>query len=291
MNEIKALIADLAINGAWKAEKIDKTITAEVAAKHNLVGSPGKYVKELFPKATCGTENPYTRWLRANYWVRKYWSNHTSPWEDGRRIVSAAFSEKFMRQIQAHIEEAIAAFERFIEWFPEGLEKANSPDGLNGLYNFGDYPSVEQLRQFKIMIRLYPIPQGHHFITGLAKSVIDNAVAQIQGENEERIKRARANIWQEALDPIERMAETLNKPGAPKFWDSLVSNVREVADRIPALDFDGSPELAALRQRINILTDGLDADQLRNDPLLRAEVGTAAGELVRTFGTYSRKLS
>ena len=284
------MLCDLSIEGMWSAQKLDRTITAEVAAKHNLVGSPGKYTKELFPSSTCGKPNPHTRWGTACYEVRKYWRAHTSPWEDGRRVVSAKFTPTFGNQMNALAEEATAALERFIEWLPEGQRLAELPDGLNGLFNFGDYLSQHQLRDgFKVRFRLYPIPQAHHYITNLAGQAISDARAALNAENEQRLAHARQSIWLEALAPVENMASILANPGS-RIHSSLVANVIEVANRIPALDFDNNPQLGQLRERLLQLTSGITSDALVSDADLRREIGGAAAALVASFGKFGRKL-
>lgn len=292
MSDIQAMLLDLEIKGLWSAEQTDKSITAEVAQRHQLTGSPGKYVKALFPVSTCGKPNPHTRWSTACYEVRKYWKNHTTPWEDGRRIVAEHYVEKFCSGFNAIIEEANAAFARFVDWLPEGMEKANTPEGLNGLFNHGDYPTEHQLKQrFSITYRILPLPSSDHLVARVVGGAVDSARQILALENEARIERARQFIWMEVLEPVEHMADMLAKPGEPKFWDSLVTNVKSVAERIPAMDFDRNPQLAAIRDRLLNLTATLDPDQLRNDPLLRQQVGSTAAQIAATFGSFKRKLS
>ena len=292
MSDIQAMLLDLEIQGLWSAQQTDRTITAEVAQRHNLTGNPGKYVKDLFPVSTCGRPNPHTQWATSCYEVRKFWKNHTTPWEDGRRIVAEHYVERCCEQFNAVIEQANAAFAKFLEWLPEGMAKANTSDGLNGLFNFGDYPTEHQLRQrFSITYRILPLPSSDHLVARVVGGAVDSARQILALENEARIERARQFIWMEVLEPVEHMADMLARPGEPKFWDSLVTNVKSVAERIPAMDFDRNPQLAAARDRLLNLTNNLDADQLRNDPLLRQQVGTSAAQIAATFGQFRRKLA
>lgn len=284
---IQAQLCDLTINGLWNGTSRDRKVEAQVELENH---SPqvGTYRKRLFPEKTCGADNPHTCWVKACNNLRTFWRSYTAPWEDGRRILSVHFTDNFSKGIEPLIEEANAGMAKFCEWLPTGIELAR--EGLNGLFNPGDYASASQIQsKWKVTWAILPIPQSSHLIGQIISPAIEAAKKKLDEANVEKIKESERLIWMEVLGPVMHMADTLSQPGSPKFWDSLVGNVIEVADRIPALNFTGSDALSEAQAKLKKLTESLDPDMLRVDPLLRQTKSDEAKAIVESFGKFTRK--
>lgn len=287
MKEIKAQLCDLSIKGKFTGDARDKKAEA-IVDEANHTSNVGKYKKRLFPPESCGQINPHTMWLTSCYRVYKFWKDHTAPWEDGRRILACGFLDQFSSRISGLIDDADAAMLKFCEWLPEGKELAKAK--LNGMYNEADYPQVNDIKaKWSVKWMLFPIPQSHHFIQGIISPALDQARVELEKHNEIALEESKRAVWMEVLGPVMHMAETLSLPGKPKFWDSLVGNVVEVAHRIPAINFGGDTKLDEMRDALLKLTNDVNVEELRNNPLLREEKADEASKIVKAFGQFTRK--
>jgi homoserine kinase len=75
------------------------------------------------------------------------------------------------------------------------------------------------------------------------------------------------------------MADKLSTPDAV-FRDSLVTNLSDLCDLIPALNFSGDSELATLAEATRAKLAGIDPQKLRDDFKVRGQIAGEAGALL-----------
>ena len=79
------------------------------------------------------------------------------------------------------------------------------------------------------------------------------------------------------------MVERLSKSDAV-FRDSLIGNVLEVLGVVDALNFEGNPEITAIKERISNMLQGLAPDTLRQSRRIREQVADAAMLELKNMG-------
>jgi len=77
-----------------------------------------------------------------------------------------------------------------------------------------------------------------------------------------------AEAWMKIYRPIKHMAEVLSKD-KPKIFESLLTNVTDLVNILPDLNFTEDPKLEEMRKEIEGKLCDITADQLRDSKYLR----------------------
>ena len=262
----------------------DDSITKEVKVLHSLTGKAGKWVKIKLPEEfLAGVKKAAGAARQAHY-------DASLHWEEGYRLLPMTAKPRY----DEAIESARAKFEtevnRFVETYPQALERAREMHAAT--YRESDYPSLETVRQqFEFRVAFLPIPSSSHFDISVVGPAVAAMRAQLEAANAAKVEQAVGELWNRLLDPVSKMADTLRDPSAI-FRDSLVGNVIQVLDLVPALNVTGSSQLqtAALEVRNRLAT--LNPDVLRNNRVARKAAADTAGEIAIRFGRFGgRKLA
>jgi hypothetical protein len=72
---------------------------------------------------------------------------------------------------------------------------------------------------------------------------------------------------------------------ALKFHDTLVENMRDLLDRVPALNLTGDPEITTMTNAMRELV-AYDANTLREDFSVRSEVSAKAALLAKQMACF-----
>lgn len=199
--------------------------------------------------------------------VHGVWERWSCPWQDGgtRMIASARFME-----FSSRLEEAIATYNASVEAFLSdyGAMIPRQQERLGKLFSASDYPTAEQMREkFSVSVDYLPVPTGDDFRCQLADEQLDAVRESTQRMVEASLARA-------AKDPIKRLHKALSTMVATLaqsdkiFRDSLITNVRELAEMIPALNIANDPKLDELTDEIQQQLASIDPSELR-DPRWR----------------------
>jgi len=273
---VQALIVKLAI-GQFGNTRQDPAITAEVTAQHGLSKKSGRWVKhKLRPESLEAI-----RKLAGA--VRQWHYSITCPWDEGARLLCESARGRYdagFDRWQAQWEETVA---EFVLAYPGEVEAARQIHGDTFLA--GDYPTQEAVgEQFTLEVRREPMPQATHF-DGVLR---ENYGAMLEAQNEGRITAAIRDTWTRLLAPVQHMAEKLASPDAV-FRDTLVENVTELLDTLPALNITNDAGLRSAGEAIKTTLAGLDASVLRENKVVRADVARAAARIVSQFGAMGAR--
>jgi hypothetical protein len=161
---------------------------------------------------------------------------------------------------------------------------------LNGLFNEADYPSAETIREkFKLELQVLPFPDADDFRSDLDEDTVAEIKAQLQNTTATVIDTAMKSVVDQIIDAVGKMATKLAefKPSGGKgdkaegvFRDSLVENVRDLAELLPAFNLTNDPRLDAIAARIKNELCVEDAKDLREHDEARAAVAKSADEIV-----------
>jgi len=129
-----------------------------------------------------------------------------------------------------------------------------------------------------------PVPSGDDFRVDMAQAQIDLIRADIERDVAEAANHAMRDVYRRITDATQRMVDKLQnyKPAFRQgdksegvFRDSLVENIRDLVNVLPALNITGDNGLYVLGKRMEALTR-YDADELRRNSQLRRDVAEEA---------------
>lgn len=259
----------------WTARKLDKAQSAKVTADAGAIDRTANVHKQLLPE--CAELEAIQSWAGAfRNWV--YLS--TSPWDDsGWRIGSVARHMDFMQEVGDRIMHGEVLVDAFVNVYLRAV--ADAQFKLGGMFNASDYPTERQVRErFRFAVDVMPLPAVDDFRTveGVDQAEVDRLVGEAGRAVEARIGEAMADAHDKLFKVIEKYARTLEQFDSKeikRFGDTLVGNVGDLLDVMPALNLTGDPRLTELTNKARELMAFSLVDLRKDDRARRAAIGVA----------------
>jgi len=271
----------------WSGRRLDRRASQTVADEYGASSSDraGRYNKCLVPPSAI---NAVAKPASA---LRQYHYQVTQPWLDsGARILKVDTYFEYVNKASDLTREMDAAADRFASEYPAHVRNAQRE--LGRLFDPAEYPSIRDVRKrFGAELQFLPFPAAADFRVPDLDGHADMIRHSINAATERAIQNALAEVAQRVQDVAHRMAERLaayqvkdDKVIAP-FRDSLVQNVRELVDVIPALNIAEDPRVETIRKQLAALATH-DADHLRADAAAREATARKAEALVKRMADY-----
>lgn len=277
LNE-RAVLVRLSLS-CFSVKRTDKQATEEVLLKHLAGQDAGKFKKNIVPKSAIDPiVKHHTAWRQWHY-------DRTLPWnEDGLRILpTIGLMEYNDGTRQRRIKHDMLVNEFVSNW---PAYKAAAKVELNGLYNEGDYPSDDAIRdKFGVSLTFNPVPTGGDFRIDVARDIVTEMAESTNKAVAEAQKEAVKDVWQRLANPLLHLANKLREPDG-KFRDSIIGNVLEVAELAPKLNVLGDDRLDKLAEEIRETFGSTNPDDLRKSKFSRNEAMQKADELVAKLAGY-----
>ena len=272
----------------WTARKHDKAASAEVADTYGANVNVGRYTKSLIDKDALRDICRIARDARGHH------DANTLPWTDtGFRILPGAnyfdYTEA-QRGFRTKFETAVKAFAGD---YADHRDQARN--ALKGLFSITDYPSPDEIAaKFRMETSFLPLPDAADFRVTLGAA----EEARIRADIEARVKgaadAAMRDLWKRVHDTVARMSDRLNAYGVDAdtgkvinpFRDSLVGNLRDLAELLPKLNIAGDPQLEDMRERLVASLCPHDPQALRDSPTLRQSVAREADQILADMAGY-----
>lgn len=270
-----ALLADVTIS-VWGAERTDQKLMDEVKAQHGATGNVGRTVKNMLAGADGllkDTKSAFAAVRSRHYAMTLPWvSDPHAERQRGPRLLPNMLWDRYTTAIAQARTAAYATRDKFIGEYPELVERAR----VNlGTMADDHYPTADEVRaQFRIAVDFEPIPAGVAF-KGLPDQVLDKLAASLQRKQERMIESATAAMWEEVRDRVARITERLSDPEA-RFKVTTVEGVRDLITLIPGWNVVGDTRASEIAHDIEAMLDGIRADDLRNDAIVRGNVANQA---------------
>lgn len=267
----KAMLVELVIK-QWGAQRVDKAVTAAVAAQHNVSTDVGKYRKTLIDPLTL---DPIKQ-AASN--MRQYHYRMTLPWSDrGHRLLPATSYYDYMQEMQT----LRMAFEQAAARFLNGYDtaKAQAQQDLGTLYNEDDYPDADTLAgRFSVALNVMPIPSGKDLRLNLNEGEVNRLREQVETQTHHMVERAVRDVYERAASVIGAFVERLSDD-KNVFRDTLVENARELVELMPSLNFTDDPQITELCESMKATLCKHEPAALRTQPTAREETHARALEL------------
>ena len=272
----KALLVTLRL-GLPPVSKTDKRITAEIQHKHgtNKLRASKKLLPDTALEPIRAVHGEAYNWHRA----------HTVAWgDDSSRLLASAHFIEYSDTMRRFRQTADSLADDFAANYPAFVDQARQQ--LNGAFNASDYPSQHCIRgEFKFDSEFAPVPDGGDFRIALQKDEMDALRAETDSRVERAAATAQADVARRLSEPLAAIVNRLSEPDAV-FRDSLLGNLREICDLLPALNITGDPTLEAARKRIRAELYHTDADLCRENPSVRNATARRAQEILDTMMCY-----
>lgn len=275
----RAMLVALRIS-SWRATRMDKEITREVAERHGLAGDSGWYSKKLLPGA-----KPYDALMSVIHEARKLHYANTLAWSDEgwRLLPSANFMAHadLMRSLHSRFDSLYQDFERE---YPALQDLAR--DALNGAFKRKDYPSIYELRRkFAFNLDYAPLPAKGDFRLDLPSDAIEQIGARVEDRVTQATRQAVEDAWARLSDTVQHIAERLSDP-KNIFRDSLIANVRELTDVLTRLNVTNDPNLEKMRQRVETTVARIEPQTLRDDAEVREATAKEAQKILDDMSMF-----
>lgn len=266
----------------WQARKKDKSESTKVTESAGAKAGAANVNKALLP------DNPKLEAIRK--WgdqFRDFVYTNTLPWDDGGwRVGQVQRHMEFMMKTGDMMREGDRLVDEFIDSYQASVEEARFT--LNDLFDQSDYPGVEELRtKFRFTLDVQTIPNVEDFrvIEGVPQDEVDRLVETAKASADARIKEAMDLAFDRLFKVVQKFADTLDQYGGgtvKKFNDTLVGNIAELVDAMPALNITSDPRLDALTAKARELCQ-YSAMDLRKMPAVRDAAISEAQQLVKMF--------
>lgn len=277
--EQRAVLVSYA-SSTWPGKAPNKAAAKDIqAARGNTEGTTDTSVWLIDKAEVKKNESAFNA-------VYLFWRNNTLPWEDkrgGARLLPGANFARFKAGIDALITAALERADEFEVDYPR-LKAAWEPmlNGLAATIDAKYYPDPVMIRrQFNIGVEYSPLPLSPQSLTlkFLGADEFDQLRERIGATWNAQENAAIGDLYKRLAQAVKHAAETLADPKAI-FRDSLVGNIAELAELIPALNFRNDPDLDALAELAAGKLAAIDPETLRTDLKVRGRIAGEAGELL-----------
>jgi hypothetical protein len=277
----KAVLVSVNIS-QWTARKLDKRVTKETNDRYNAAQDAGRFNKLLIAADHLTEITGIVSKARVLHY------RMTQPWaDDGPRILPNSLYAKFTDEFRILKRDFHDAADRFAADYPRFV--AERRVALNGLFNESDYPKASDIREkFQLTLTVLPFPDAEDFRADLDADTVADIRREIEATTSNVLGNAMRNTAQQIVDTVGHMATKLaaykdpSEPGkrGQFFFDSLVDNVRDLAELLPAFNLANDPKLTAITLRIQKELCAEDASVLRKNDDARLSVQKSADEIV-----------
>lgn len=266
--------------GRWSATMSDGAVSDEVADRKNAAKQAGRYTKLLVSRNMLKDVNAVASQAKATYDLM------TLPWANNAHILSTRLYTKYCDRMREHRHDFERAADQCAQLYPAYIGSAENKARLGELYDPADYPSVEEFRnKFYFDVEIMGVPDGSDFRAGLSDAQVQDVVKDTERRLKERLEGAMESVFERIHKVVKRMVEGLTDQEG-SFRDSLVYNIKAVADTLPDLNINDDPRLTALHKQ---LTDQLvehPPEILRVDEKVRAATAAKAEAILNKVSKY-----
>ena len=274
----KALIVRLAVS-QWTSRVFDKKLTDETAAANAIESGRVRAMKALVAKEAI------SKITAAASAIRLYTYKMSLPWDDGGgRLLPADLVLTYRKEYREMKDRFDSAVAEFIDGYPAYVDDARR--ALNGAFNERQYPTVERLKsKYKVTVVMEPLPLSSDFRVDINSAELSAIKKELETASKEREANLVNDLYERLYKVVKHAADTLSDP-EKTFRDSLVENIIELTNFLPALNVTGNKHFEALRKGIVKELASAEPDTLRKDPETRKNVAESADALMAKMASY-----
>ena len=279
-----AMILNIHI-GMWSGQRFDRDATSRVTRDNHASHDAARVNKHLVPREALAKVTSAATAIRTHYYAS------TLPWRDnGDRLLTRKMYMQFMND-HAKLRDAFYTEVNHFLGVTYLSARAQAEFRMGDMFDARDYPSELFLApKFYVTLDIDAVTEANDFRVTMEAAERETIKGMMEAAMGERINRAIGDVWARLHKVVENLHERLADKDAI-FRDSLISNVREIAEMIPALNILDDQALAEVGERTLAMLNGVEPASLRKQPEMREEVADAAQDILNVMGGCMRAFS
>jgi hypothetical protein len=266
----------------WNAERTDRALMEEIKSSKHAIGNVGRTIKNLL--AGCDdqlkkTRAAYTAARVAHYELTLPWvSNPKAERQSGPRLLPSMLFDKYMLTMGALRRTALTELDKLVYDYPGLVTQAQA--NLGGMADAQDYPTPEWVREaFQLSFDFQPIPPAGAFKgLGIMPDTLEKLGKALMRKQAQAAQSAQAAMWSNVRERVSHLVDRLAQPDA-KFKRATVEQVRELVELMPGWNVTSQVGVTELVEDIKNMLANVDAEDIRKDARLRADVATQASRI------------
>jgi len=283
----RVMLASLRI-GSWSGTLFDGNVTEEVSERHNAEKGAGRYNKQIVSRKFL---HPVTSKIAA---ARTAHRVLTLPWlDDGPRALYCPTYAQYAQTMRIARQDVQAAASEVAAHRGEAMAEARQR--LGSMFEEKDYPSADEIKErYYVDAEISPMPEAQDFRAKLSDDAVKAITKDIERRSADRLERAVADVYQRVGQVVQKMSERLKmyepgvgeEPAKHTFRDTLIYNVKEVADLIPLLNITGDPALDKLAKQLCDDLVEYSPEELKCNDKIRQQTAAKADKIFNKVKKY-----
>lgn len=276
----ECMVVNLQI-GMWNGYKLDKESSKRVTEQASADADSARVNKHLVPKEALKNIVSAAGLLRMHFY------NNTLPWKDnGDRLLTRKLYMQFVQDHSQHVKTFNEAVEQFLTVdYPKVVDQAAFRMGE--LFKAEDYPAVSDLRRkFYVRMDIDAVTEAADFRVAMDTAVVDEIKMDIYEALQGRLSRAMGDVWSRLADTLGHFAAKMSEDAI--FRDSTVTNLEEIVELLPSLNFMDDPDLDAIRQDIKQSIVGYSPKELRKDAAAKTQAALDAKRIMDNMAGFMK---
>lgn len=257
----------------------DKQVTDSVDISTGTHKS-GRYMKRLLKNC-----KQLEIAARAYDEVYRYVMANSLPWlADGVRIIPNAQCIEFCNEVDRLKSNAARAVDDLYNHWEDAVDADKSR--LGALFNPLDYPDKDEMRsKWTIRLTVAPIADSGDFRVAMSESIKQELDEELR--NVER--DSTTYVLKQLMEPVAAMASKLSTRIGEQgsvFRDTLVSNVRDVAERAKKLNINNDVTIDEITNSMLGVLEDIQPNDLRTSDVMRADVANKMSSIQQRISAY-----
>lgn len=273
----RALLVSLSIKTPTVTRR-DRKATEDVEKLHNS-RDLGRFNKDLVRKDFFA---PIQAAVTA---ARGYLYAMTVPWGNDYWLLAVRRQTEFALKMAEHEQAFSAQADALAAKWPEVVEEAEKR--LGDLFDRDQYPTPTSVREkFRFRVKYLPVPSKDDLRVSLDSEQLEEMRLRVEEDTREAIREGSMVAWERLYEAVDRMATSLAKPEG-RVYDTVVSNLAELCDRLPDLNFVDDTRLdkaiALVKQQLI-----LPVERLREDKTMKASTAASAAKIASAMAGWMK---
>lgn len=257
-------------------EKVDRKVTEEVKVSKAMGKDSGKWDKTIFPPSTYKALSAQASAART--W---HYENTLAYPMPGLQLLPVLNYQKYCEGMRDWKRQMENARDEFIAKLPDIRLWAQVEH--NGSYDASLYEEARIRSKFSFSINFTPLPASDHWASDL-KSMLGVDASSVDETVKQAAQAAQAEVWERLITPLRNIQTILSKKengDRTKITDSLLGNLREIAQSIPALNISNDPRLTQFANDAQAAFSGFTKADLADNASSRQEAIKKANDILR----------
>lgn len=274
-----AMLVELGIS-VWTARKLDKRASSDVTTQNHAATGMANVNKKLLDCDELTAVQKFAANARTSHY------NMTLPWSDsGLRMLTTTRYFDYNKELSGLQAEFWRLVDRFLNQYEWEINEVQLK--LGDLFDPSEYPPIDKVRaKFGFHLNYIPLPQAGDFRVDIGNEAEEAMREHYEKFYNAQIERAMNDIWKRAHAVLSRMSDRLDyrgKEDRKTFHASLVSNVVDLIEVMESMNITDDPNMQLQQRRLKVAMQGIEADDLRNDPILREETKKTVDETLASL--------